>query len=130
MNIIKSFTYGESIAEKTPVKFSQEGIVVKATSASDKVCGIALFTGEEGAKGDVLMQGLGVAAVKGACNAGDFLGVDASAKLKAVDLSALTEDVVLVGRVLETASADANLSVIVNIMPVLAPATEETQLTE
>ena len=46
-DLVKSFTYGENIGEKTAVKFSAEGIVVKATSPSDNVCGVTLFEGQQ-----------------------------------------------------------------------------------
>jgi hypothetical protein len=113
-NLIKSFTYGEDIEEKTAVKFSEEGVVVKATSNSDKVCGVTLFTGREGVRGDILMLGLGVVATSGAVNAGDFLVAGENGKLEALDLENAEENIVIVARVLETASSSAHLSAIVN----------------
>ena len=131
-DLIKSFTYGENIGEKTAVKFSAEGIVVKATSPSDKVCGVTLFEGQQGAKGDVLMFGLGTVATSGACAVGDVLTATTGGKLEALDFEEVEGVVFAVGRVMETSASDAHLRAFINPQVVVIPAAaeEETEETE
>ena len=115
-NLIKSFTYGEDITEKTAVKFQSEGVVEPATSQTDNICGIALFTGSKGAKGDILMLGLGLVATTGSVNAGDLLISDENGKLKTFSTEDFEEstNVTVVAKSLETASTDAFLNALVN----------------
>ena len=112
--LVKSFTFGEAIEEKVAVKFSEEGVVVKATSPSDNICGVTLFGGEKDSVGDVLMMGFGIVATSSAVNVGDFLTVDEGGKLETFDENVLTGVVNVVGQVLETASAAAKLNAIIN----------------
>lgn len=126
--LVKSFTFGEAIGEKVAVKFSQEGVVVKASSAADEVCGITLFAGAKGAVGDVLMLGLGKVATSAAVSAGDFLIADANGKLKPFDEDSLEGVVTVVGQALETASAAAHLNAVIRPQIVFIPAADtETQ---
>lgn len=125
IELVKSFTFGEEIGEKVAVKFSAEGTVVKATSDTDKVCGVTLFAGKQGAVGDVLMMGIGTVATSGSLSAGDFLVATTGGKLKALDLENTEGAVTVVGRVLETASTAAHLSAIINPQIMFVPAEEE-----
>ena len=130
-DLVKSFTYGENIGEKTAVKFSAEGIVVKATSPSDKVCGVTLFEGQQGAKGDVLLFGLGTVATSGACAVGDILIPTTGGKLEALDFEEVEGVVFTAGRVMETSASDAHLRAFINPQVVVIPvAEEETEQTE
>ena len=113
-DLVKSFTYGEDISEKTAVKFSQEGVVVKATSDTDNVCGIAIFSGEEGAKGDVLLFGFAKVATSEAVDAGDLLVAGANGKLEVVDIENMTDPVTIVAKALESASGSAFINALVN----------------
>lgn len=126
-DLVKSFTYGENIGEKTAVKFSAEGIVVKATSPSDKVCGITLFEGQQGAKGDVLMFGLGTVATSGACAVGDILIPTTDGKLEALDFEDAEGVVFVAGRVMETSASDAHLKAFINPQVVVIPAAAEEE---
>ena len=127
--IIKSFTYGEDIQEKTAVKFSQEGVVVKAASAADNVCGITLFTGRQGAKGDVLMFGLGLVSTTGAVRTGDMLVSGSNGRLIKFEPENHEGKVTVVAQVLETATSAANLSAFVNPHVVILPVEEEEEET-
>lgn len=129
-NLIKTYTYGEEIGERVAVKFSAEGTVVKATSPTDKVCGVTLFAGQAGAKGDVVLMGHCLVAVAGAVNAGDYVMATTGGKVKAVDLTDLDagDVITVVGQVLETASAAAHLNAVVKPQTVVVTkAVEETQ---
>ena len=126
-DLVKSFTYGENIGEKTAVKFSAEGIVVKATLPSDKVCGVTLFAGKQGAKGDVLMFGFGTVATSGACAVGDLLIPTTGGKLEALDLEEAEGVVFVAGRVMETASSDAHLKAFINPQLIVLPLAEEDE---
>ena len=123
-DLIKSFTYGEDIGEKVAVKFLQEGVVVKAEAADDKVCGVTLFAGSEGAKGDVLMMGLGQVATSASCVAGDFLAADEDGKVKPIDFDEVQGVVFVVGRCLETATGSAVLNAVINPQAIIAPVEE------
>lgn len=126
-DLVKSFTYGENIGEKTAVKFSAEGVVVKAISPSDKVCGVTLFEGQQGAKGDVLMFGLGTVATSGACAVGDILIPTTGGKLEALDFEDAEGVVFVAGRVMETSASDAHLKAFINPQVVVIPAAEEKE---
>ena len=126
-DLVKSFTYGENIGEKTAVKFSAEGIVVKATSPEDKVCGVTLFEGKQGAKGDVMMFGLGMVATSGACAVGDLLIPTTDGKLEALDFEEAEGNVFVAGRVMETSASDAHLKAFINPQLVVFPVAEIEQ---
>ena len=126
-DLVKSFTYGENIGEKTAVKFSAEGIVVKATSPSDNVCGVTLFEGQQGAKGDVLMFGLGTVETSGACAVGDILIPTTDGKLEALDFEDAEGVVFVAGRVMETSASDAHLKAFINPQVVVIPAAAEEE---
>ncbi len=134
MELVKSFTFGEEIGEKIAVKFSAEGIVVKATAASDEVCGVTLFGGQQGAVGDVLMFGLGSVATSDAVDAGDFLVASSDGKLEKLDTETAEGTLTVVGRVLETASAGAHLAAFINpqvlVLPTAAAESSEEEESE
>lgn len=130
MDIIKSYNFGEDLGEKVAVKFSTEGTVVKATAPTDEICGVTVFAGENGARGDVLLLGLGKVATSGAVNVGEYLVATTGGKFKALDTTELdTGDVIsVVGQALESASADAYLSALIKPqMIMVAKTTTDTQ---
>jgi len=123
--IIKSFTYGQDIDANTAVKFSQEGVVVKATDPTDSVCGIALFSGLQGAKGDILMFGLSRVSTGAAVNAGDVLVASTGAKLIPLDTDDDQGQMTIVAKALETASSAAIVSAFVNPQAIFVPEAED-----
>lgn len=134
MNLVKSYTYGEEIAERTLVKFSQEGTVVKATSPEDKVCGVAMYHGLSGAKGDVTILGMALVETTGTVNAGDFLMATTGGKAKVLDLTDIEDGTIIniVGQALESSSTGAHLWVVIKPQTVVAhiPAEETTEETQ
>lgn len=126
MQRIKSYKYGEDIAENSVVKFSDEGVVVNCKSPLDKPCGIALFAGKQGAIGDVVRAGEVLVNTSGAVTAGDLVMADENAKACSFTLdaetftsaSASTLMAYTVGQIEESATTDAKLWLQVNITPV------------
>ncbi len=126
MQRVKSYKYGEDIAENSVVKFSDEGVVVKCKSPLDKPCGVALFAGKQGAMGDVVRAGEVLVNTSGAVTAGDFLMTDEEAKacsfiLDATAFKNATATALIgytIGQIEESATIDAKLWMQVNIAPV------------
>lgn len=126
MQRIKSYKYGEDIAENSVVKFSEENVVVKCKSPLDKPCGVALFAGKQGAIGDVVRAGEVLVNTSGAVAAGDLVMADEDAKACSFTLdaevftsaSASTLMAYTVGQIEESATTDAKLWLQVNIAPV------------
>lgn len=126
MQRVKSYKYGEDIAENSVVKFSDEGVVVKCKSPLDKPCGVALFAGKQGAMGDVVRAGEVLVNTSGAVTAGDFLMADEEAKtcsfiLDATAFKNATATALIgytIGQIEESATTDAKLWMQVNIAPV------------
>ena len=132
--LVKSYTYGEEIPERVLVKFSQEGTVVKATSPEDNVCGVAMYHGQSGAKGDVKLLGMALVETTGAVNAGDFLMATTGGKAKVLNLTDIADGTIInvVGQALETSSTGAHLWVVIKPQTISAhipdeDAAEETQ---
>lgn len=142
MPYIKSYTFGEDLAEHTLVKFSEENTVVKLTSPLDKPCGVTLFAGKKGACGDVVRNGKALVNIAGAVSAGDFLMTDTDGKAIALnpeadELKPVTGEeqdtqetqsstetttkttAYVVGQVEETTSSDAILWANINIQPLI-----------
>ncbi len=123
--IIRTFTYGEDLAERTVVKFSAEGEVKAVTSPLDKPCGVTMFAGKQGAKGDVVVFGRTLVKTSGAVQAGDFLMADENGNACTINLEANiftdNENAVLtaysIGQVEETSASAAELWTLVNIHP-------------
>lgn len=126
MQRVKSYKYGEDIAENSVVRFSDEGVVVKCKSPLDKPCGVALFAGKQGAIGDVVRAGEVLINTSGAVAAGDLLMADESAKgcSFTLDAEAFTNASAsalmgyTIGQIEESATTDAKLWMQVNIAPV------------
>ena len=123
--IVRTYTYGEDLAERTIVKFSAEGEVKAVTSPLDKPCGVTMFAGKEGAKGDVVLFGRTLVKTSGAVNAGDFLMADENGNacvinLNTEDFTNAEESTLLgysIGQVEETSVSAAELWTLVNIQP-------------
>lgn len=123
MSRVKSYKYGEDIAENTIVKFSQEGVIVKCTSPLDKPCGVTLFAGKKDAVGDVVREGEVLVNTSGAVDAGDIVMASDEAKactfklddtaFSNAEASALIG--YTVGQIEESATDDAKLWLQVNI---------------
>ena len=132
--IIRTYTYGEDLAERTVVKFSAEGEVKAATSPLDKPCGITMFAGKKGAKGDVVLFGRTLVKTSGAVQAGDFLMADENGNACTINLDAEvftnnennTFTVYSVGQVEETSSSAAELWSLINIHPFVLTKEDET----
>ncbi len=126
MQRIKSYRYGEDIAENTIVKFQDEETVVKCTSPLDVPCGVAIFAGKKGAMGDVARSGEVLVNTSGAVTAGDIVVADEDGKANTFTLEAdAFKDseassllAYIVGQIEESATSDAKLWLQVNIAPV------------
>ena len=126
MQRVKSYKYGEDIAENTIVKFQDENTVVKCTSALDAPCGVTLFAGKQGAMGDVVRSGIVLLNTSGAVNAGDLLMTNEDAngcvfnlnsdEFKNSSASALVG--YTIGQVEESATSAAKLWANINITPI------------
>lgn len=133
--IVRTYTYGEDLAERTIVKFSAEGEVKAVSSPLDKPCGVTMFAGKKGAKGDVVLFGRTLVKTSGAVNAGDFLMADEDAKGCVINLNAddfvENEDTTFVaysiGQVEESASGAAELWTLINIHPFVITKETETE---
>ena len=123
--IVRTYTFGEDLEERTIVKFSAEGEVKAVTSPLDKPCGVTMFAGKKGAKGDVVLFGRTLVKTSGAVNAGDFLMADENAKGCVINLNAdvfadAEASTLLgysIGQVEETATSAAELWTLLNIQP-------------
>lgn len=126
MTRVKSYKYGEDIAEHTIVKFSEENTIVKCSSPFDKPCGVTLFAGKQGATGDVVRAGEVLVNTSEAVESGDFVVSNEDAQACVFNLDAdvfknaeaSTPIAYSIGQIEESASADAKLWLQVNITPV------------
>lgn len=135
MNLVKSYTYGEDLEERTIVTFSDEGVVKAVKTPFEIPCGVTLFAGKAGAKGDVVRFGRALVKTSEAVNAGDLLMADENGKACKFDLDAdvikneeTSKIVFIIGQVEESCSGAADLWVMVNpnVITIPTQAAEET----
>lgn len=129
MEDILSYRAGEDLSEKTIVKFSKEGTVVKATSPADKICGVVLFKAGSDGVVDVLRAGRGLVNTAGSISAGDFVTVNKDGKACALDITTLDEGAnYILGQAEETSSSAALLQINIHPQLLVIPAkAEETE---
>ncbi len=129
MEDILSYRAGENLSEKTIVKFSKEGTVVKATSPADKICGVVLFKADSDGVVDVLRAGRGLVNTAGSISAGDFVTVNKDGKACALDITTLDEGAnYILGQAEETSSSAALLQINIHPQLLVIPAkAEETE---
>ncbi|RAI14970.1 MAG: hypothetical protein DKM22_05645 [Candidatus Melainabacteria bacterium] len=131
MEDILSYRAGEDLSEKTIVKFSKEGTVVKATSPADKICGVVLFKADSDGVVDVLRAGRGLVNTAGSISAGDFVTVNKDGKACALDITTLDEGAnYILGQAEETSSSAALLQINIHPQLLVIPAKAEETETE
>lgn len=131
MEDILSYRAGEDLSEKTIVKFSKEGTVVKATSPTDKICGVVLFKADSDGVVDVLRAGRGLVNTAGSISAGDFVTVNKDGKACALDITTLDEGAnYILGQAEETSSSAALLQINIHPQLLVIPAKAEETETE
>lgn len=131
MEDILSYRAGEDLSEKTIVKFSKEGTVVKATSPADKICGVVLFKAGSDGVVDVLRAGRGLVNTAGSISAGDFVTVNKDGKACALDITTLDEGAnYILGQAEETSSSAALLQINIHPQLLVIPAKAEETETE
>ena len=131
MEDILSYRAGEDLPEKTIVKFSKEGTVVKATSPADKICGVVLFKADSDGVVDVLRAGRGLVNTAGSISAGDFVTVNKDGKACALDITTLDEGAnYILGQAEETSSSAALLQINIHPQLLVIPAKAEETGTE
>lgn len=131
MEDILSYRAGEDLSEKTIVKFSKEGTVVKATSPADKICGVVLFKAGSDGVVDVLRAGRGLVNTAGNISAGDFVTVNKDGKACALDITTLDEGAnYILGQAEETSSSAALLQINIHPQLLVIPAKAEETETE
>ncbi len=131
MEDILSYRAGENLSEKTIVKFSKEGTVVKATSPADKICGVVLFKADSDGVVDVLRAGRGLVNTAGSISAGDFVTVNKDGKACALDITTLDEGAnYILGQAEETSSSAALLQINIHPQLLVIPAKAEETETE
>lgn len=131
MEDILSYRAGEDLSEKTIVKFSKEGTVVKATSPADKICGVVLFKAGSDGIVDVLRAGRGLVNTAGSISAGDFVTVNKDGKACALDITTLDEGAnYILGQAEETSSSAALLQINIHPQLLVIPAKAEETETE
>lgn len=131
MEDILSYRAGEDLSEKTIVKFSKEGTVVKATSPADKICGVVLFKADSNGVVDVLRAGRGLVNTAGSISAGDFVTVNKDGKACALDITTLDEGAnYILGQAEETSSSAALLQINIHPQLLVIPAKAEETETE
>ncbi len=131
MEDILSYRAGEGLSEKTIVKFSKEGTVVKATSPADKICGVVLFKADSDGVVDVLRAGRGLVNTAGSISAGDFVTVNKDGKACALDITTLDEGAnYILGQAEETSSSAALLQINIHPQLLVIPAKAEETETE
>lgn len=131
MEDILSYRAGEDLSEKTIVKFSKEGTVVKATSPADKICGVVLFKAGSDGVVDILRAGRGLVNTAGSISAGDFVTVNKDGKACALDITTLDEGAnYILGQAEETSSSAALLQINIHPQLLVIPAKAEETETE
>ena len=131
MEDILSYRAGEDLPEKTIVKFSKEGTVVKATSPADKICGVVLFKADSDGVVDVLRAGRGLVNTAGSISAGDFVTVNKDGRACALDITTLDEGAnYILGQAEETSSSAALLQINIHPKLLVIPAKAEETETE